>query len=89
MSDPKPHVSLSVKIYSTSLPLAMSLLLAGVFRVTHWHTVARRDVSLMLHLFGMGTWRRYRLVEPCAQAGQDKDSNIRDELVMSRSPNHS
>ena len=88
MSGPKPHVSLPVKIYSTSLPLAMSLLLAGVFRVTHWHTLARRDVSLMLHLFGMGTWRRYRLVEPCVQAGQDKDSNTRDELVMSRNPAH-
>ena len=88
MSSPKPHVSLPVKIYSTSLPLAMSLLLAGVFRVTRWHTRARRGVSLMLHLFGMGTWRRYRLVEPCAQAGQDKDSNTRDELVMSRNPAH-
>ena len=88
MSGPKPHVSLPVKIYSTSLPLAMSLLLAGVFRVTHWHTLARRDVSLMLHLFGMGTWRRYRLVEPCAQAGQDKGSNTRHELVMSSNPAH-
>ena len=88
MSGPKPHVGLPVKIYSTSLPLAMSLLLAGVFRVTRWHTRAHRGVSLMLHLFGMGTWRRYRLVEPCAQAGQEKDSNIRGELVMSRSPNH-
>ena len=67
----------------------MRFLLDGVFRVIRWHSRARRVlVTLMLLPFGMATWRRCRLVEPWAQVGQEEDSNIRGELVMSRTPNH-
>ena len=67
----------------------MRFLLHGVFRVIRWHSRARRVlVNLMLLPLGMATWRRYRLVEPWVQVGQEEDSNIRGEQVMSRTPNH-
>ena len=67
----------------------MRFLLDGVFRVIRQHSRARRVlVTFMLLPLGMATWRRYRLVEPWAQVGQEKDSNIRGELVMRGTPIH-
>ena len=71
------------------MTLEMRVLLDGVLRGILWHSRACQAlVTLMLLPFGMATWGRYRLVEPGAQVGQEKDCNIRGELLMGRTPRH-